>query len=329
MHILIDILHPAHLMFYKRAITRLKQQHRLTVLVRPRGNLVEFAEKELDVPIKVVGRHYRSRIGKLFGATHRVIYLLVEGHRNPYDVITSHGGFYAAMAAKCLNRKSVIFYDTYEYRFLFYLCRLFATVFVVPASLRVQGKNIKTFNGYKELAYLYHFVPSEEILKEYNVEKQKYVFIRHIAHISMDCWKHDHEASLVRMIQFLNERNYTIVVSIEQDADSIPFPEESTRIIRKPTSEMHSLMYHACCVISSGGTVAQEAALLGVSAIYIGNLHLRVQKELIRVGLLKRPLKQDIISVLETCLEKKHVSVPSERYGWEDTTEVILRHLGC
>ena len=33
---------------------------------------------------------------------------------------------------------------------------------------------------------------------------------------------------------------------------------------------MHTLLYYAKCVISSGDTVAREAALLGTPAIYIG-----------------------------------------------------------
>ena len=327
MHILIDILHPAHLMFYKRTISELKHRHKLTVLLRPRGDLIEFARRELDVPIRVAGRHFRTRLGKILGAIHRVIYLLVEGYRNPYDVITSHGGCYAAIAAKLSGRRSVIFYDTYEYRLEFCLCQWFASTFVIPSSLKVHGKNIKTFNGYKELAYLYNFVPSESILEEYKVEKKKYVLIRHIAHISLDCWRHTHEAILQRAVKYLHERNYTIVASIEQNADTIPLLSSSARVIRKPTSEMHSLIYHSCCTISSGGTVAQEAALLGTPAIYIGDLQLRVQRELIRTGLLKCLSRGDIIPTLLDCLQKQHLPFPYKKYGWEDTTKVIIRHL--
>lgn len=328
MHILVDILHPAHLMFYKRAISILKHKHRLTVLVRPRGNLAEFARKELDVPFKIIGKHQKTRLGKIWGLIHRVLYLVIEGYRNPFDVITSFGGFYAAIAAKLLGKRSVIFHDTYEYKYSFYLCHQFASTFVIPSSQRVHSRNIETFNGYKELAYLYHFTPSDKILKEYNVDRKQYVFIRHIAHVSLDCWEHSHEAILDKILDYLRAREYTIVISAEQNADAISLPSSLTRIIRKPTSEMHSLLYHARCVISSGATVAQEAALLRVPSIYIGGLHLRAQDELVHMELLHKPSNEDVISVLENCLQKVPEIQPSKNNNWEDTTEVILRYLG-
>lgn len=331
MHILVDILHPAHLNFYKRAISLLKQQnHRLTVLVRERGNLVEFARRELDVPIRVVGKHYRNRLGKIYGLVHRVVYLVVEGLRNPYDVTTSHGGFYAAIAARLTRKKSVIFYDNFEYRLLFNLCRWFASTFIVPSCLEVKAKNIRTFCGYKELAYLNCFTPSEEILGEYGVQKKQYVFIRHIAHISLDYWKQDHETVLESILEYLLERNYMVVASVEQRAAPVPCLSGSdlVRIMRRPTSAMHSLMYHARCVISSGDTVAREAALLGVPAMYIGTRNMRINRELIRLGRLAWTSKKDAIPVLEKLLQKENRPL-SVQQDWEDTTDVILHHLGC
>ena len=329
MRVIVDILHPAHLNFYKRAIDIMQQRNwHLTVLVRDRGDLVEFARRELNVPIRVVGKHYKNRLGKCWGLVHRVVYLVLERFWNPYDVITSHGGFYAAIAATLTKRRSVIFYDNCEYRMLFYLCRRFASLFVVPSGLGSDGRNIKTFYGYKELAYLNNLVPSEEVLMEYQVEKQQYVLIRHIAHISLDYWKHDHETSLERVLRYCRNRDYKVIASVEHAANQIPllYDSPNVTVIRKSTSKLHTLIYYAKCVVSSGDTVAREAALLGVPSIYIGKRDMLINRELIRMNLLHWPSEETILSQLRRCLDESTV-LRQSRCQWEDTTDVILQNL--
>ncbi len=314
-------------MFFKNAIAKMKEQHKLTILVRPRGDLVEFATRELDVPIRVVSKHYPTHLGKFWGLILRVGYLILERFRNPYDVITSHGGLDAAIAGRLSLKKSVIFYDTYEYRSLFELCRLFSSKYVVPESLGVKGKNVVTYNGYKELAHLYDFEPSTRILNDLKVKKKSYVFIRHIAHVSLDCWEHNHESTLERIVEYLNSRNYPIVASVEQGADHIPLLMRSAKVLQKSTSEMHSLMYHASCVVSSGGTVAREAAVLGVPAMYIGRLDMRVQRDLIREGLLKWPSEAAAVQVIEELLNNGKTVNPISEHRWENMTDIIIQNL--
>lgn len=328
MRILIDILHPAHLNFFKRSISYLNAQHELTVWVRPRGNLVEFVERELDVPIKVVGKHYRTRLGKIFGLFHRIFSLFVEHFRNPYDVFTSHGGFYSAIAARLVGRRSVIFYDNFEYKSLFMLCRLFATRFVLPDLLGIQGHNIRTFRGYKELAYLSNFEPSEKVLDTYGVEKGKYVFIRQIAHISLDYWENHGTNTLEKILEYLRKKKYMVIASVEEHADNVPLLSDSewVKVMKKPSSDMHSLLYYARCVVSSGDTVAREAALLGVPAMYIGKRDMQINQELIGLGLMTWPSEEKTLLTLDQTLHQAH-HCPQEEQQWEDTTQVILDHL--
>ena len=327
MKILIDIVHAADVCFYKEAIQKLKKSHHLTVFVRPRGDLVAFAKRELDIPIRVVGRYSGNRLGKIGWAIHRVLCLTALCFRHSYDVVTSHGGFYIAIAAKIVGIRSVLFYDTYEYRSVFELCRYFATVFVIPSSLGVRGKNIRTFYGYKELAYLNNFQPSECVLKKWGVEKKNYVFVRHIAHSSLDCWQHDHEDVLESIVKYLNAEDYPIIASIEKGADKIPLLSQSARMIDKPTTEMHSLMFYSRCVISSGGTVAREGALLGVPTFYIGNLYMRVDQELIWTRRLLWPEKDRVVFELDRILKTPLNNHPLHIPEWEDTTEVIVCYL--
>ena len=328
MRILFDILHPAHLNFYKKTIQYLQAEHDVTVLVRHRGDLVDFANKELNVPIKVVGRHYGSRIGKLFGLFHRICYLICEGWKNPYDVATSHGGFYVSIASWIMGKRSVVFYDNAEYKLLFFLCRRFSSKFVIPQLLGIKGKNIGTFNGYKELAYLNRFKPEKEILEKYKVKKKKYIFIRQIAHISLDYWSDDSSQNMKGILDYLYQNNFSVIASVEEGATQIlEFREfDNIYVLPESTSEMHTLLYYAKCVISSGDTVAREAALLGTPAIYIGGRDMKINSELINLGRLNCPDATEIIPTLESTLwEEKDFS--QQNVDWDDTTDVIMQEL--
>ena len=328
MRILFDILHPAHLNFYKKTIQYLQAEYDITVLIRHRGDLVDFAEKELNVPIKVVGRHQRSRIGKLFGLFHRIAYLIWEGWKNPYDVATSHGGFYVSIACWIMRKKSVVFYDNAEYKLLFFLCRKFSSKFMIPQLLGITGKNIGTFNGYKELAYLNRFKPAQKILEKYSVQKKKYVFIRQIAHISLDYWSDNSSQNMKGILDYLYQNKFSVIASVEEGATQISeFREfDNIYVLSESTSEMHTLLYYAKCVISSGDTVAREATLLGTPAIYIGGRDMKINSELINLGRLNCPDTTQIIPTLKRMLrEEKDFS--QQNVDWDDTTDVIIQEL--
>lgn len=328
MRILFDILHPAHLNFYKKTIRNLQAEHHITVLIRHRGDLVDFAKKELNVPIKVIGRHYGSRIGKLFGLFHRIAYLIYEGWKNPYDVATSHGGFYVSIASWITRKRSVVFYDNAEYKLLFFLCRKFSSKFMIPQLLGIKGKNIGTFNGYKELAYLNRFKPVQGILEKYSVEKKKYVFIRQIAHISLDYWSDDSSQNMKTILAYLSQNKFSVIASVEEGSSHIlEFREfDNIYVLSESTSEMHTLLYYAKCVISAGDTVAREAALLGTPAIYIGGRDMKINSELINLGRLNCPNSTGIIPTLKRMLrEEKDFS--QQNVGWDDTTDVIIEEL--
>ncbi|MCY3626998.1 MAG: DUF354 domain-containing protein [Gammaproteobacteria bacterium] len=327
MHILIDIVHAADVNFYKKAIARIKKRHRITVIVRSRGDLVEFAKKELSIPVRVVGRHYLSRIGKLYGVFHRVGCLIFEWFRDPYDLITSFGGFYAGIAGKILGVKSVLFYDNYEYRTCFYLCQKSASKFIIPSELEITGKNVESFYGFKELAYLHSFEPQEEVLETYQLKKKSYIFIRHVAGISIDYWKQDVDSVLTALVYFLNSKHYPIIASIEKGASGINLFTDK-QILKQTTSEIHSLMYFSKCTISSGETVAREASLLGVPTLYIGKRYSRMNRELISSKILRWASEGEAVSILQEILNtQKTEEMPMPSLKWEDTTEVILRNL--
>jgi len=58
---------------------------------------------------------------------------------------------------------------------------------VVPNFFPSKG-NVLKYNGFKELAYLHpnYFVPNKKILEDYDLEQDKYVFIREVSKGSLN-----------------------------------------------------------------------------------------------------------------------------------------------
>lgn len=205
------------------------------------------------------------------------------------------------------------------------MCRKFSSKFIIPQLLGIKGKNIGTFNGYKELAYLNRFKPAQEILEKYGVQKKKYVFIRQIAHISLDYWSDHSSQNMKRILNYLYQNKFSVIASVEEGATQIS-EFDNIYVLPESTSEMHTLLYYAKCVISSGDTVAREAALLGTPAIYIGGRDMKINRELISLGRLSCPDAPEIISTLERILwEEKDFS--QQNVDWDDTTDVIMQEL--
>lgn len=327
MKILIDIVHASNVVFFKESVLRLQKDHEVTLICRQRGKLLEFARGEFPCAVRHLGNHHKSIAGKIIFLFLRTGTLVYELLKNRYDVVTSHSGFYVAIAAWLTRTKSVLFCDNFEYRTEFKLCELFSDRVVIPEVIGHTGANIVHYRGYKELAYLYDFEPDDSVLVEYGVEPGLYVFIRHIAHVSLDYRKHDHEALLSEAVDYLNGNNIPIIASIETGSDHVASLLKTGRVIRKPTSKMHSLIYYSRCVLSSGDTVAREAALLGIPSLYIGSRRMRINDDLIRKGLIHQPEKTELIGVLKRLLNRERTSQPHTLYGWEDTTRVILSHL--
>lgn len=332
MNILIDILHPAHLNFFKHAILKLREKYNVSILIRPRGDLLDFAQHELPgLDFVVLGRHYKSRIGKLWGLLQRVIQVSIVIQQKSIDVVTSHGGFYAAISARIFKKKSVIFYDNSEYRVLFKLCEIFSTRFVIPKALGISGKNICTYDGYKEAAYLKDFVADDTILAEFGVSPKKFIVLRQIANISLDYWSSDGNRLLEGVLKYMRHTGIKVIVSREQGAMHLPILDNSPNVlfIKRPTSKLHSLIYHALFTISTGDTVSRESAILGVPSLFLGNKEMSINREFERAGLIVRPGSyEEAIRAIENLRFKQASNHQGRSKIYiENITAVMIEHI--
>ena len=323
MKILIDIMHPADVNFFKRAVQRLCTEHEITIWVRDRGKLKEIATEESNLPIRSIGRHYSSVWGKFFSAFQRIGNLLRHCRKNSYDVLTSFGGYHIGIVAKLTGQHAVVFYDDYEYRLNFLLGFIFSSSYVIPSSLCFSTPKVSTYYGFKEWAYLQNFTPVEDICNRYQLKKKAYVFIRHVASTSLNYRHQNYRDLIIDIVKFFEKRHIHVLMSVEDKKIKKYLP--GTHFVQEPCKEIHSLIYYAACTISSGDTVARESALLSVPTFYIGNRKMRVNGPLIDAGLLKHTPGDTVFNALKKCMDSnERINLT---FSWDDTTEVIVRHL--
>lgn len=336
MNIVIDFLHPADINFYKNAIYHLQKKGiNISVIIRPRENIIDIFKKELpNIPFKSIGKHYSSLLPKIYGIIERDLELLFHLRKIDFDAVTSFSGFYIAQASHILRKPSVLFYDDYEYKLNFNLCKFSASRFVImPKTIPVTGKNIIKYKSLKELAYLHprYFKPNKKILEQYKLRPQEYVFIRETAKTSLN-YKSS-SAKLLEITDYLKELGFQIVVSLENKSLIERF-KENCIILKEPVEDIYSLLSFAALTISSGDTMARESCLVGTPTIYTGGRDMYANDELIRKDCMfkvedieKVPIT--INYILENDL-KKEVEKTIRRgikYDWDDTTEVIVENL--
>ena len=332
MKILIDLLHPADVNFFKNAIDVLNGKGiDITIIVRPRGKMIEILKSELpNMQFTPVGKHYNSTSGKLFSVATRNFNLLMFLRKRNFNICTSYG-FFVGIASRFCRMPSVIFADDYEYKSTFYLSKFCGDYFVIPSCISATGKNILKYNGFKELAYLHpnRFKPNRRVLEQYGITPNNYVFIREVSRTSMN-YKNLQQMDLPEIIHRLNDLGLDVVLSLEDKtrADSL---KDKCIILEEPVEDIFSLIHFALFTISSGDSMARESCLVGTPTIYTGERDMVINKELIERGCLlkaddKQQLNTAITSIIENNVkeETKRTIEKAVKYEWMDTTGVIL-----
>ncbi|MDV3104093.1 DUF354 domain-containing protein [Thermococcus waiotapuensis] len=342
MKLVVDIVHPADVNFFKNAVKILKNKFGIEIelVILPREGVLPIAKEEFKnehIPLFIVGTNRRSVLGKSLSLVTRTISLLKYFSKTNADIITAFGGIGSSQAAYLLRKPSVIFYDDLEYKLAHYSFKFFASRIVVPESTPVNGKKYRKFNGFKELAYLHpkYFTPTKEVLNEYGLKPLRYVFLREVSKGTLN-YRHLSEGQLSEFCGYLNDMNLTVVVSLENKGLRSMFEKENCIILKEPVKDIHSLLAYALFTLSSGDTMARESCLLGTPCIYTGGRKMSVNRELEKMGCLisvspfnKGQILQKIREVIENDLKKETQRMIKNtiKTKWDDTTKVIIDNI--
>jgi len=284
---IIEIGHPKDINIFGEVLSELqKRGHSVKIVARDKENIREIL-REYRTPCEF-GPHYKTIFGKAFGVLINDLWLYKISRKYNPDVFISFGSPYSAHVSAALGKFYLAFIDTEIAGLANKLMLPFAEKVYTSSSFYddLGPKQIR-FNSYYELAYLHpsYFKPDPCILEKYGLIKDGYIIIR------LSALKAHHDIN-ARGFGFKNEeelKNYLsqlekygrVIVSSEINH----WPTIENYKLNFHPKDLHHIMYFAKMYIGEGASMASEAAILGVPAIYVSNTHRGYLDELELYGL--------------------------------------------
>lgn len=270
MRILIDILHPAHVHFFRNFHSEMESRgHELCITARSKEFSVELL-RGYGLAYRVISSQRAGPLGlagELAGRTLRLLGVMREFRP---DVLTGIMGPSIALAGRAGRVPAVVFYDTEFARQSNWFVYPLAHSVCTPDCYRgrVRGRHV-TYPGYHELAYLHpaRFHPDPDRLSGFGVRREEPYFV-----VRFVSWQAVHDRREVglgldqkREIVARLERHGRVLLSSE---GPLP-PDLADRMMAGPIEDVHHLLAFARMAVGESATMASEAAVLGVPAVFI------------------------------------------------------------
>ncbi len=333
MNILIDMVHPADLHFFKHAARAWAAAgHRVLVTARDKDVLVPLLAR-LGWPHAVLSRRGRNLPELAREMVSRAWHLRRFARRRRVDVLTGFSAVSAAQAGWLLGKPAVAFYDADHARLINRLTVPFCTVLCTPEHYLIDhGRKQRRFRGCKESAYIHpaYFRPQAEPLRQAGVRPEEpYAVLRFTS------WQASHDRGLaplataekVRLVRELSRLVRVFVVG----EGPLP-PELAPWRLSLPPQFLHDLLAYARLVLGDGSTTVVEAALAGTPGIYLSPLKVSTVSFLEeRFGLV-----HDFAAASPALARARELLGPGAKEAWrekanryfayaEDVTEFIRR----
>lgn len=274
MNIWIDILHIPQFNFYKPLIKALSEQgHTVYLTVLDRGKLPKIATRETEgwsnVKVYVLGKHKMTKWSAIWDANIIRAFQLRNWARDKKIDIGFSNGMLLAWVCKqkgipnysfdddpqTFDRKGKEKWNT-ECNFCVY-------------EDETIGAPSHVLRCTKEWAYLNPrtFVPKVEVLEKYGVKPKEYMFLREV---SVGTINYAGQASgAILGIKDMIPMDMRVLFSLEEKKRRDEYPADWI-LLQEPIEDIHSLIYYSAGLVSSGDSMAREAALLGVPSYYLG-----------------------------------------------------------
>ena len=270
MRILIDILHPAHVHFFRNFHDEMVGRgHQLCVTARAKDRSLDLLE-QFGLPYHRLSDQREGGVGMTVEMAQRTGRLVRLMRRFRPDVMTGIMGPSIAIAGALRRVPAVVFYDT-EFatqtnRFVYPLAHSVCTPDCYQG--KVPGTHLR-YAGYHELAYLHpnRFRADPAKLGAFGVSADEpYALVRFVS------WQAVHDrrerglaAAQKRHLVELLQGYGRVLVSSEA-----PLPPDLAALeVNGPVHDIHHLTAHAQLVVGESATMSSEAAVLGVPAVFI------------------------------------------------------------
>ena len=274
MNIWIDINHIPQWNFYRPIVEEVTGNgHRVYLTVLDRGKLAKIVKRETEsmanVSVDVVGRHRMTKWSAILEANLLRDMQLWHWIRGKKIDIGFSNGMQLAMVCGLKGIPNYSFDDdpqtadrkwkekwNTECNFCVY----------EDSSIAAPSHVLRCT---KEWAYLNPrtFVPNEKVLEKYGVKPKEYLFLREVTVGTINYA--GQESGAILGIKEMIPAGMKVLFSLEEKKRRDEYPAEWI-LLQEPIEDIHSLIYFSAGLVSSGDSMAREAALLGVPSYYLG-----------------------------------------------------------
>jgi uncharacterized protein len=330
MRVWVDLTNTAHVLVLRPLVEILEGEgHEVTLTARPLSHTVELLA-DWGHPHMVLGRYGGGRrAGKALAAADRVARLTRFGRRRGFDCAIAHGSTDLPAACRMLGIPNTTMLD-YEWATVQHHvnCRLATRVLapdaIPPDRLARYGARppkLVPYPGLKEEYYLAEFEPDPRVLDDLGIDRERVLCVVRTAPSYAMYLRGSPDALLPRVLSRLNEADVQTVVLARtpEQAHSVAGLGLDRLIVPPRAVDGRSLVAFADVLVSGGGTMNREAAVLGTPAwsIFEGRLG-AVDEMLIREGrlhLLRDPAEVRLEKKASGSLDARRRRDPAELLG--------------
>jgi len=299
----VDLTNPAHVVVLRPLVELLEaDEHEVTLTARPLSHTTELLD-DWGHPYTAIGHHGgASRLGKALAAGSRTAQAFAFARGKRFDYGLAHGSTDLPPVARVLGFPDTTMFD-YEWARLQHElnCRL-ATRVLVPDAIPAERiapygarpPKLVRYPGLKEEYYLADFEPDPSVLDELGLDREPVIAVVRTAP-SYALYLGGSENELLPRVlrRLLDEGAQVVVLARTDEQRSALRALDPELVIPERAVDGRSLAALADLVVSAGGTMIREAAVLGtpVWSIFEGRLG-AVDEQLVaegRVRLLRDP----------------------------------------
>lgn len=277
MKILIDIVHPAHVHFFKYIIRALERNQDKIIVISRKKTITEKLLDEENISYISLGG-YRNNLDKILKTIPiiiRLVLILKKNKFNKNDLIIGISPVQASISSLFVKSSVISFTDTDFAPEQFYLCSFLSKFVFTPNwfPLKVYGAKQIKYRGCQEYNYLNsaYFKPRKEIIEKYGLEEGEYVITRLIK------WDATHDIGqrgISDVDNFLNilSQFYDFLITSEYPIND----KWKNKVYNGKLCDFHHLLYFSKGYIGEAFTTAQEALILGKPSVLINPIKCRL-----------------------------------------------------
>jgi uncharacterized protein len=280
----VDLTNPAHVIVLRPLVELLEAGgHEVTLTARPLSHTTELLD-DWGHPYTAIGHHGgASRVGKALAAGSRMAQAFAFARGKRFDYGLAHGSTDLPPVGRLLRIPNTTMFD-YEWARLQHElnCRL-ATRVLVPDAIPAERlapygarpPKLVQYPGLKEEYYLGDFEPNESVLGELGLDRERVVSVVRTAPSYALYLGGSENELLPRVLRRLLDEEAQVVVLARTDDQRRALRElDGSLIVPEHAVDGRSLAAFADLVVSAGGTMIREAAVLGtpVWSIFEGRL---------------------------------------------------------